>query len=303
MTENAGIFINFIRFSRPHTVIGTTLSITTLYLLAYALSGSTALKLDVFGLSLLSCLGANIYIVGLNQITDIAIDRINKPYLPLASGAFSLRTGYWLIGLSVALSLLIAVYLGRYLLLTVLLSLLLGTMYSLPPFRLKRFHFWAAFCIIAVRGLIVNILLFLHFHYTLSGSQMIPPAIWLLTGVIFIYSIVIAWFKDIPDMEGDRQYQIRTLTLRLGPKRVFLIGNGLILFAYLLVGLLACTVELSLSPAVLVSSHLLFGGILWWAGRRVRLDDTASVFRYYLYIWMLFFLEYIAFALAGLIGH
>ena len=33
---------------------------------------------------------ANVYIVGLNQLSDIEIDRVNKPELPLASGA-SLR--------------------------------------------------------------------------------------------------------------------------------------------------------------------------------------------------------------------
>lgn len=61
-----------------------------------------------WGLTLISRLGANIYIVGLNQITDVEIDRINKPWLPLASGAFSMRTGYWLIVVSVLVSLGIA---------------------------------------------------------------------------------------------------------------------------------------------------------------------------------------------------
>ncbi|PHN07111.1 homogentisate phytyltransferase [Flavilitoribacter nigricans] len=294
--------INFIRFSRPHTVIGTTLSISTLYLLALGITDSTDWYLGIFGLSLISCLGANIYIVGLNQITDVAIDRINKPYLPLASGAYSMRTGYWIIGISVLLSLGIALYLGRYLLLTVVLSLLLGTAYSLPPFRLKRFHFWAAFCIIAVRGLIVNLLLFLHFQYTINGSTALPAAIWLLTGTIFIYSIVIAWFKDIPDMEGDRQYQINTLSLRLGPKKVFRIGNGLILTAYLLVIIFAIQFDLGLSAPVLVISHLAFSGLLVWAGQKVDLFQREAVFQYYQFIWVLFFLEYAAFASAGLVG-
>ena len=35
----------------------------------------------------------NICIVGLNQIFDVPIDRINKPYLPLASGEFTMRMG------------------------------------------------------------------------------------------------------------------------------------------------------------------------------------------------------------------
>ena len=295
-------FQNFLLFSRPHTVVGTTLSITVLYLLALSYSDGSALHLDVLGLTLLSCLGANIYIVGLNQITDVAIDRINKPYLPLASGAFPMRTGYRLIGLSVLVSLIIAVYMGHYLLLTVLLSLALGTAYSLPPFRLKRFHFWAAFCIIAVRGLIVNLLLFLHFHSLINAEYHIPPAIWLLTSAIFVYSIAIAWFKDIPDMEGDRQYRINTLTLRLGASRVFRIGNSLIALTYLALISLPLLLPFHLSPAVMAGAHLLFLFLLWRTSRRVDLTDSQAVFRYYQFIWILFFLEYIAFAAAGLAG-
>lgn len=293
---------NFIRFTRPHTVIGTTLSITTLFLLSLAFPSGPIGHLGLLGWTLLSCLGANIYIVGLNQITDVAIDRINKPYLPLASGAYSMRTGYWIIGISVLISLAIAGYMGSYLLLTVVLSLLLGTAYSLPPFRLKRFHFWAAFCIIAVRGLIVNLLLFLHFHTIINDRQDIPPSIWMLTGTIFIYSIVIAWFKDIPDMEGDRQYRINTLTLDLGPEKVFLIGNGLIVATYGLNILLSIIFPVQLSATLFVSAHLLFAALLWWVGRRVNLYDQTAVFTYYQFIWVLFFLEYLAFGLAGLWG-
>lgn len=36
-------------------------------------------------------------------------------------------------------------------------SVALGTSYSLPPLRLKRFPFLAAFCIIAVRGALVRL--------------------------------------------------------------------------------------------------------------------------------------------------
>ena len=151
--------INFIRFSRLHTIIGTSLSIVVLYFIATSYGDEYNSNLALLGWTLLSCLGANIYIVGLNQITDVEIDKINKPYLPLASGAFSMRVGYLITFGSLIVSLVIATYLGKYLLGTVLLSLVLGTAYSLPPFRLKRFPFWAAFCIIAVRGLIVNVLL------------------------------------------------------------------------------------------------------------------------------------------------
>lgn len=291
--------LNFIRFSRLHTVIGTTLSIVALYCLAVSFSEGHAQEYALLTLTILGCLGANIYIVGLNQITDVEIDRINKPYLPLASGAFSMRLGYGIIIMSVLISLALAIYLGKYMLLTVLLSLAFGTAYSLPPLRLKRFYFWAAFCIIAVRGLIVNLLLFLHFHFNINSQQNIPTIVWLLTAAIFVYSIVIAWFKDIPDMEGDRQFKINTLTLRMGAKNVFFIGNGLISFVYLALAVAPFLVFLPINGWFFCIAHLSFLVALWVAIYRVKLDSKASVGRFYQFIWVLFFLEYATFAVAA----
>ncbi len=293
--------INFVRFSRLHTVIGTSLSITALYLIAGSLSGQTLDQISLLLWTLLSCLGANIYIVGLNQITDVEIDRINKPYLPLASGAFSMKMGYALIFISVGISLVIAFYFGQFLLLTVILSLILGTAYSLPPIRLKRFHFWAAFCIIAVRGLIVNLLLFLHFQIHLSGEQGIPALIWLLTATIFIYSIVIAWFKDIPDMEGDDQYQIMTLSIRWGAKRVFWVGNVLLTLVFITLCWASWQMDLNANGTALWVGHLFLLVALWMANYFVKLNQKTSIKWYYQFIWLLFFSEYFLFALAALV--
>ena len=290
------ILLNFIRFSRLHTVVGTTLSIAALYVMAMSFSDYSDHHFATLGLTLLACLGANIYIVGLNQITDVEIDRVNKPWLPIASGAYSMRTAYWIIGISVLISLVIAVILGRYLLLTVLLSLALGTAYSLPPLRLKRFHFWAAFCIIAVRGVIVNLLLFLHFQDTINAATNIPAVIWMLTASIFIYSIAIAWFKDVPDMEGDRRFQIRTLSLQLGARNVFRIGNLLLALLYLFNIAVSCLGHLPLNKWLFAPAHALMLLCLWAAASRLRLDEPASIRRYYLFVWILFFAEYAVFA-------
>ncbi|KAJ0514853.1 putative homogentisate phytyltransferase [Helianthus annuus] len=35
---------------------------------------------------------ANLYVVGINQLSDIEIDKVNKPYLPLPSGELPVRT-------------------------------------------------------------------------------------------------------------------------------------------------------------------------------------------------------------------
>lgn len=291
--------INFIRFSRLHTIIGTTLSVSALFLIAWFIAESGPFQGLGLGIALLACLGANIYIVGLNQITDIEIDKINKPYLPLASGAFSIQTGYILILSGLFIALVLAYIAGPYLFLTVLLSLTLGTAYSLPPIRLKQYHFWAAFCIIAVRGLIVNLLIFTHFYFQFSGETSLPPAIILLTATIFGYSLIIAWFKDIPDIQGDTAHEIKTLPIQWGAKRVFQIGNIFLGMLLLLLSILPFFLSLHLNPLFMGLAHGLMLITLWYQSAKTDLKDANAIRKYYLFIWILFFLEYASFVVAA----
>lgn len=95
------------------------------------------------------------------QVTDVEIDKINKPYLPIASGELSKTMAKVVVLISLILGLGFAaipsVPFASSALNTVLISsAVLGTIYSLPPLRLKRFPLLAALCIIAVRGSIVS---------------------------------------------------------------------------------------------------------------------------------------------------
>lgn len=291
---------NFIRFSRLHTIIGTTLSITSLFLIARGQGSAPFESTSVLGWTLLSCLAANLYIVGLNQLSDVEIDKINKPYLPLASGAFSKNTAVVIVSTSLVISLLISVILGHFLLLTVFLSIVLGTAYSQPPIRLKRFPFWASFCIIAVRGLIVNLLLFLFFNSYINDRINIPPIIYLLTGLIFIYSVIIAWFKDIPDMVGDKKHAIETFSIRLGAQRIFMWGNIILLTAYALLVLYASFYFAGTLRSGLVVSHLIMSALLGKMLVKTNPVNSTSMARYYQFIWILFFCEYLQFGLFSL---
>ncbi|PPK86437.1 homogentisate phytyltransferase [Neolewinella xylanilytica] len=285
--------ITFLRFSRAHTLIGTTVSLLALYLMA-------ARHLDtsnwaLFGITLFSCLCANVYITGLNQLTDVEIDRINKPYLPLASGAYSITTGYAIVGLALILAVATCFLYMPFLPATVIASILIGTAYSVPPIRLKRFHFWAAFCIIVVRGLIVNLLLYLHFRWWLGENPVVPTTVWLLTIAIFTFGIVIAWFKDLPDTEGDAAHGIRTLSLVKDRRWVFLVGAFVFRATLLGVGIFAWRID---HLGIALGQLALLAGFEY-LGRRLDLDDQTSIGRFYQGVWMLFFLEYGIFAVFG----
>ena len=310
----------FWKFSRPHTIIGTSLSVIALY--AIALSAvinplsSNALTISAppapivwraalsdWLIAWIACLCGNVYIVGLNQVEDIAIDRINKPELPIASGEFTKRHGQRLVLLTgaaaIALSLLSQ---NIFLILTVGLSLLIGTAYSLPPIRLKRFPFWASVCILVVRGAIVNLGLYLYFSTQLGLGLNIPARVWALMLFVLVFSFAIAIFKDIPDLEGDRQFNISTYTLQLGRKKVFAIARWVLTACY--GGLIVAAPFLSgVNALFLMAAQSLGIFSFWWLSRRVDLDPTPvkkdiSYPDFYQFIWKLFFVEYLIFPLA-----
>lgn len=287
------------KFSRPHTIIGTSLSVFALYAIALGLT-NTSLNLTNLELCLatwLVCLAGNVYIVGLNQLEDVAIDKINKPHLPLAAAEFSPTTGWVIVGVCGAFAILGAALLGNYLFITVFISLLIGTAYSLPPIRLKRYPLWAALCIFTVRGVIVNLGIFSHFQKYFDSNLGIPPVIWLLTLFILIFTIAIAIFKDVPDLEGDRQYQISTLTIILGKKAVFKLSLGIITFCYLGMIIAAFFPLFEVNQLGMIFIHLFLLSLLWIRSLKVDLEEQEQIRDFYQFIWKLFFLEYLLFPL------
>jgi len=289
----------FWKFSRPHTIIGTTLSVLALYTIALSSAHSPLPTPYSLIPTLLACLAGNVYIVGLNQLEDVEIDRINKPHLPIASGEFSPRGGIRIVTGLGALALVLAWSQSIYLLAMVGASLLIGTAYSLPPIRLKRFPFWASVCIFTVRGMVVNLGLFLHFH---QGFP-IPTQVWALTLFILVFTIAIAIFKDIPDIEGDRQYHISTFTLKLGQRKVFDLTRWILTSCYLGLVAVAALGLPGVNAPFLIATHLIAIAVFWLRSRTVDLQNKASISRFYQFIWKLFFLEYLLFPLACLIGH
>ena len=294
------ILRSFWKFSRPHTIIGTSLSVLALYLISLATTGNqiTVTNLEQMLAAWLACLCGNIYIVGLNQLCDVEIDRINKPHLPLAAKEFTMQQGQLIVVVNGILALAIAALSGVWLFATVAVSLLIGTAYSLPPIRLKQFPFLAAFCILTVRGIIVNIGLFLHYGNKLNAREALNPYVWTLTLFILLFTVAIAIFKDVPDLEGDRKYNINTFTLVIGKPAVFNLSRAVITICYfgmIGAGLFWLT---SLNVGFFITSHLVLLCLLWWRSRDVDLEEKSAIADFYQFIWKLFFLEYLLFPIA-----
>lgn len=294
MVRNAGALV---RFSRPHTIVATSIQVLVMFILATGLSqGAIPQAVPFLLLAYIASLTLNVYIVGLNQITDVDIDRLNKPYLPLASGDYTLRQGWYIVTACALLTLLIALFQPPYLTLTVGIAFLIGSVYSLPPLRLKEHAVWAALSIAFVRGVVTTLGLYLYFRQALALSTALPALVIVAAVFFFGFGLVIALYKDIPDLEGDRRYTVRTFTVRLGPRRVFAMGRW-ILSAFYLLPIAYFLTRLSQPVAVFVLvAHLLVLFSFWALSRRIDPAVQGQMARFYLGLWGIFYLEYVLLA-------
>jgi homogentisate phytyltransferase/homogentisate geranylgeranyltransferase len=284
----------FYRFSRPHTIVATTVQVFSMFVLAGA--GSTQLATPAAAflllLALVASLSLNVYIVGINQITDVDIDRLNKPYLPLASGEYSAHQGWGIVLVAALVALLIALWQPPFLTLTVGIGFLIGTIYSLPPLRFKERALWAALSIAFVRGVVTTVGLYLFFRQGLGLSIQLPLLISSAAAFFFGFGLVIALYKDIPDLEGDRRYTVRTFTVRLGPQRVFALGRWL-LSAFYLFPIVYLVLQLpELAAGAFLVAHLLVLALFWRNSFRIDPSKPPQMARFYLGLWTIFYLEY-----------
>eukprot|EP01018_Ginkgo_biloba_P014777 Gb_23487 [translate_table: standard] len=288
----------FYRFSRPHTVIGTVIGIISVSLLAVQ-SLSDLSPVFFIGLlkAVIPALFMNIYIVGLNQIFDIEIDKVNKPYLPLASGEYSIATGVAIVTAFAFMSLSMGLMTGSIPLLWALsISLVLGTTYSveLPFLRWKRSAMAAAICILCVRAIVVQLAFYLHMQSSIyrRPAVLTKPLIF-ATAFMCFFSIVIALFKDIPDVDGDRIYGIQSFSVRLGQKRVFWLCIYLLQGAYCVAMVMGATSSFMWSKLVMVLGHAVLATLLWRRAQSLDLKSKVAITSFYMFIWKLFYAEYL----------
>jgi homogentisate phytyltransferase / homogentisate geranylgeranyltransferase len=290
------------RFGRPHTLIGTTVSVLGVYVLVAVEVAEVGDRLGDLVCTLLAALSVNVFITGLNQLEDVEIDRINKPRLPIAAGDLSPRTGRWIVVVSALLPVALALTQGAVELVAVAAGLLVGVAYSMPPLRLKRWPALAALSISSVRALVVNLGVALHFGLTLADTTAIPAGVWMLTAFVAPFSVAIALLKDVPDIEGDRRYRIATYSVRLGGAVVLRAGVWLLGAAYLGIAAAAPLLLDGWPAAFLAASHVAALAALLAAARATDVTDRAVFTGFYLFVWRLFFLEYVIVPLAWLMA-
>ncbi|XP_048426416.1 homogentisate solanesyltransferase, chloroplastic-like [Pyrus x bretschneideri] len=277
------------RFMRPHTVHGTVLG--SIALVARALiENSNLIKWSLLfkafsGLFALLC--GNSYRVGINQIYDIKIDKVNKPYLPIAAGDLSVKSA-WLLVVFFAVTGLLIVGLtsGPFITSLYCIGLFLGTIYSVPPLRMKRFPVAAFLIIASVRGFLFNFGVYYATRAALGLQFEWSSAVAFITTFVTLFALVIAITKDLPDVEGDRKFEITTFATKLGVRNIAFLGSGLLLLNYVGSVFAASLMPEAFRRSLMIPMHAILALSL------VFQEASAN---YYRFIWNLFYAEYILF--------
>ncbi|KAK3019389.1 hypothetical protein RJ639_004639 [Escallonia herrerae] len=290
----------FWRFLRPHTIRGTALG--SISLVTRALTENPHLikwsLLSKAFAGLLALICGNGYIVGINQIYDIGIDKVNKPYLPIAAGDLSVQSA-WILVFLLAVSglLIVAMNFGPFITSLYSLGLFLGTIYSVPPFRLKRFAVVAFLIIATVRGFLLNFGVYYATRAALGLTFEWSSAVAFITTFVTLFALVIAITKDLPDVEGDRKFQISTLATKLGVRNIAVLGSALLLLNYIGSVLAAIYMPQAFRRNLMIPSHTILAlSLVFQAWLLEQANYTKeAIAGFYRFIWNLFYTEYIIF--------
>lgn len=206
------------RFTRPHTLIGSALAIPAIHAMAapsYTAAASVSSIVSII-YTTTAALFMNLYITGLNQITDVEIDKINKPNLPIPTGDLSIKQATYVVFVALAASLWMGAMHTKFATQGLNVALwgsgILGTLYSLPPFRLKRFPLLAAFCIVAVRGSIINAGFYAHAKHAVFSEQAGSVLYYLLNDPVCTLSSL---FFGIFGIVVSIRYQLEALIVNI----------------------------------------------------------------------------------------
>jgi len=291
----------FWKFLRPHTIRGTILGSSAMVARVVLENGAapdwSLLPTAICGVLALIC--GNGFIVGINQIYDVSIDVINKPFLPIAAKELSMTQAWVLIiamavlGISLSYRLFGPLIGGLY-----SFGLFLGTIYSVPPLRLKQSAIAAALIIATVRGFLLNFGV-----YYATRAMLKVPFSWsfptaFMTCFCTVFAIVIAVTKDLPDVQGDLENNIVTFATRFGVGNVAMAASGALLANYAAAAVWALgPTRGAFRPQILLTSHAVLAVLLIRGFLRLRAAGFKqdAIKAYYRLIWSLFYTQYFLF--------
>jgi len=160
-----------------------------------------------------------------NDYYDLELDRINEPTRPIPSGRLTEKEAIWnwsiVLVIAVVLSSVIGMDIGgeRGLIFvgSLLAGLVIGYLYSAPPFKLKKNIFFSGPAV----GFSYGFITYLSANALFSDIR--PEVLW-LAGLNFFMAIALIVMNDFKSQEGDAKGGMKSLTVLIGAKNTFLVA-------------------------------------------------------------------------------
>jgi 4-hydroxybenzoate polyprenyltransferase len=258
----------------------------------------------------------------LNQITDLEVDRINKPDRPLVTGearlgeawrltwilyALAMAPTWWIVvpaipGLRARALAPVSAHQCFFLFLGGLVATLV---YSVPAFgRTKRLGIWANVTIAVPRGTLLKVA-----GWTLVASAFSAEP-WAIGGLFGLFLLGASSTKDFSDAVGDRAGGCETLPVKYGNRKAVAMISPFFVAPWLLLALLAWAPDpgdpsrrlLSGNPVLLTALGLVLAA---WGAYTVRLlsrnpDELATTENHpsWTHMYLMLMCAQVGFALA-----
>ncbi|BCU71349.1 UbiA family prenyltransferase [Stygiolobus caldivivus] len=206
----------YLQLVRIHNVIGSAISALMGYLVS---SHWHIIPLKVIiAMLVVAFVATGGYVI--NDVYDVEIDRINKPYRPIPSGAISLNRARNLSYITSLVGIALSALLGLAQFLVALVTVILLFLYASS---LKR------------SGLVGNLIVALTSALSaFYGGLAYFSGDWLYwvsipTLYIFFFTLVREFIKGIEDYEGDKENYVKTLAVRIGISKTWKISKTILL--------------------------------------------------------------------------
>ncbi|KAH9743309.1 hypothetical protein KPL70_003256 [Citrus sinensis] len=242
------------QFTRPFFLLGTTIDMTSVSLLA---PQQFADLTPTFFIGLLKAivpgLLVNIYEVGVNQLYDVEIDKINKPDLPLASGDLSIGAGITITCTCLLMSLAIGIMLqSPPLISTIIMWFVLSSAYSVDKYVLGR-----------------------PIEFSRTLMFVVAVKCW--------FCVLLVLLKDMPDVDGDKEHGIQTLSIALGKEKVLWLGVYMLLVVYGALVIAGASSPFLESKLITIIGHSTLAFLLLQRARNVDVSSQAAILSFYSY--------------------
>lgn len=206
----------YFQLIRIHNVVGSAISDFMGFVVASNWS-INPIKL-VVSMLVVALVAAGGYVI--NDIYDIEIDRINKPYRPLPSGEISIRKAFIITWSTFVIGASFSAILGVYPFILALVTIILLVFYAK---KLKKEGIVGNFVVALTSALSAFYGGLAYFNGNWFYRVIIP------TLFIFFFTLSREFIKGIEDVIGDKENGVKTLAVKLGITRTWTISKIILL--------------------------------------------------------------------------